>query len=133
MNVYEEFIEGMKQNNLNKEAIIDVLNRYVNGHDFLQRLEDFKNKEGERREYRGVIYSDEYEQDDDEYFGRHHVLFYSGNGDEDYDIVNDEELYPYISAACEFYIRKHAEKEKIIKELLLKIKETYSHSQSPSE
>ena len=34
MNVYEEFIEVMKQNNLNKEAVIDVLNRYVNGHDF---------------------------------------------------------------------------------------------------
>lgn len=30
MNVYEEFIEIMKQNNLNKEAVIDVLNIYVN-------------------------------------------------------------------------------------------------------
>ena len=29
MNVYYEFIDMMKQNNLNKEAVIDVLNIYV--------------------------------------------------------------------------------------------------------
>ncbi|XBO85781.1 hypothetical protein AAGG52_19035 [Bacillus licheniformis] len=45
MNVYEEFIEMMKQNNLTKEAVIDVLNLYVNGRNFLQHLEEFKNKE----------------------------------------------------------------------------------------
>ncbi|MCY8141801.1 ribonuclease toxin immunity protein CdiI [Bacillus haynesii] len=125
MNVYEEFIEMMKQNNLTKEAVIDVLNLYVNGHKFLQHLEEFKNKEGERREYNGIIYSDEYEQDEEEYFGQNKVLFYSGDGDDDYDIVSYDELYQYISAACNFYIERNPEKTELIEELLMKIKEKY--------
>ncbi len=44
MNVYEEFIEMMKQNNLTKEAVIDVLNLYVNGRNFLQHLKNLKIK-----------------------------------------------------------------------------------------
>ncbi|MFI8707934.1 ribonuclease toxin immunity protein CdiI [Bacillus sp. NPDC077411] len=126
MNVYEEFIEIMKQRNLNKEAVIDVLNIYVNGRNFLQHLEGFKSKEGERWEYNGVIYSGEYEQDDEEYFGQNKVLFYSGDGDDDYDIVNYNQLYQYLSATCEFYIGKNPEKKEIIEDLLMKIKEKYN-------
>ncbi|BCE08097.1 ribonuclease toxin immunity protein CdiI [Bacillus paralicheniformis] len=125
MNVYEEFIEMMKQNNLTKEAVIDVLNLYVNGRNFLQHLEEFKNKEGERREYNGIIYSDEYEQDEEEYFGQNKVLFYSGDGDDDYDTVSYDELYQYISTACNFYIERNPEKKELIEELLMKIKEKY--------
>lgn len=125
MNGYEELIEIMKQNALNKAAVIDVLNIYVNGRNFQQHLEDFKNKEGERREYNGVIYSDEYEQDDEEYFGQNKVLFYSGDGEDDHDIVNYEELYKYLSTACEFYIGKNPEKKEVIEKLLLKVKDEF--------
>lgn len=125
MNGYEELIEIMKQNALNKAAVIDVLNIYVNGRSFQQHLEDFKNKEGERREYNGVIYSDEYEQDDEEYFGQNKVLFYSGDGEDDHDIVNYEELYKYLSTACEFYIGKNPEKKEVIEKLLLKVKDEF--------
>lgn len=125
MNGYEELIEIMKQNALNKAAVIDVLNIYVNGRNFQQHLEDFKNKEGERREYNGVIYSDEYEQDDEEYFGQNKVLFYSGDGEDDHDIVNYEELYKYLSTACEFYIGKNPEKKEVIEKLLLKVKDKF--------
>lgn len=125
MNGYEEFIEVMKQNALNKAAVIDVLNIYVNGHNFQQHLEDFKNKEGERQEYNGVIYSDEYEQDDEEYFGQNKVLFYSGDGEDDHDIVNYEELYKYLSTACEFYIGKNPDKKEVIEKLLLKVKDKF--------
>ncbi len=126
MNVYEEFIEVMKQNALNKEAVIDVLNIYVNGRNFLSHLEDFKNKEGERREYNGIIYSDEYEKDDEEYFGQNKVLFYSGDGEDDYDIVNYAELYEYLKAACEFYIGKNPERKGVIEKFLLEIKGEYN-------
>ena len=126
MNVYDEFIDKMEQNNLDKGAVIDVLNIYVNGGIFLQRLEEFISKEGERREYNGVIYSDEYEQDDDGYFGEDKVLFYSGDGDEDYDIVNYDQLYKYLSVACEFYIEKNPEEKESIEESLVKIKEKYN-------
>ncbi|EPY2284224.1 ribonuclease toxin immunity protein CdiI [Clostridium sporogenes] len=126
MNVYDEFIDKMEQNNLDKGAVIDVLNIYVNGGIFLQRLEEFISKEGERREYNGVIYSDEYEQDDEGYFGEDKVLFYSGDGDEDYDIVNYDELYKYLSVACKFYIEKNPEEKESIEESLVKIKEKYN-------
>lgn len=125
MNVYDEFIDTMKQNNLNKEAVIDVLNIYVNGSKFLQYLEDFKNKYGERREYHGVIYSEEYEQDDDDYFGENRVLFYSGDDDDAYDIVNYDEMYKYLSIACEFYIEKYEDEKDIVNEQLLSIKKIY--------
>ncbi|MBL3647837.1 ribonuclease toxin immunity protein CdiI [Bacillus vallismortis] len=126
MSVYEDFIEMMKQNNLTKEAVIDVLNLYVNGRNFLHHLEEFKNKDGERREYNGVIFSDEYEQDDEEYFGQNKVLFYSGDGDDDYDIVDYDELYQYLSATCNFYLEKNPEKKEVIEELSKKIKEKYN-------
>ncbi|WP_366248128.1 ribonuclease toxin immunity protein CdiI [Terribacillus aidingensis] len=126
MNVYEEFIEKMKQNNLTKEAVIDVLNLYVNGRNFLQHLEEFKNKEGERREYNGIIYSEEYDPDEEEYFGENKVLFYSGDGEDDYDIVNYDELYHYINAACNFYIEKNPEKKEVIEDLSMKIKAKYA-------
>ncbi|MBW6411870.1 ribonuclease toxin immunity protein CdiI [Clostridium weizhouense] len=124
MNVYDEFIDTMKQNNLNKEAVIDVLNIYVNGSKFLQYLEDFKNKYGERREYHGVIYSEEYEQDDDDYFGENRVLFYSGD-DDAYDIVNYDKMYKYLSIACEFYIEKNEDEKEIIQKELSLIEESY--------
>lgn len=123
MNAYEEFIEKMKQNNLNKGAVIDVLNIYVNGRRFQKHLENFKNKECEYGEYNGVIYSEEFEPDEEEYFGKNKVLFYSGVADEDYDIVNYEELYEYLSAACEFYTEKYKDEKEIIREQLLLIKE----------
>ncbi|XBO87602.1 ribonuclease toxin immunity protein CdiI [Bacillus licheniformis] len=62
-----------------------------------------------------MIYSDEYEQDEEEYFGQNKVLFYSGDGDDDYDIVSYDELYQYISAACNFYIEKILRRKSLLK------------------
>lgn len=125
MNVYDKFIDTMKQHSLNKGAVIDVLNIYVNGGKFLQYLEDFKNKQGERREYHGVIYSEEYEKDDEDYFGENKVLFYSGDDDDAYDIVNYNEMYKYLSVACKFYIEMYKDKKNIVNEKLLLIKKIY--------
>lgn len=127
MNRYYEFIDMMKQNNLDKEAVIDVLNIYVNGNAFLERLEGFINEDGERTEYRGVIYSNEYEPDEEEYFGENKVLFYSGDDEDGCDIVNYNELYKYLCIACDFYIENHTDKEEATKGLLSRIKEKYNH------
>ncbi|MFP3847192.1 ribonuclease toxin immunity protein CdiI [Priestia filamentosa] len=72
------------------------------------------------------MYLDEYEQDDEKYFGQNKVLFYSGDGDNDYGIVNYDELYQYLRTACEFYVGKNPEKKEIVEELLMKIKEKYN-------
>jgi len=39
--------------------------------------------------------------------------------------VSYDELYQYISAACNFYIERNPEKKELIEELLMKIKEKY--------
>ena len=36
-----------------------------------------------------------------------------------------DELYQYISTACNFYIERNPEKKELIEELLMKIKEKY--------
>lgn len=125
MNKYDEFIYKMKEDNLNKGAVIDVLNTYVNGSKFLYRLEGFIREDGERTEYSGIIYSDEYEKDEEGYFGENKIMFYSGDGEGDYDIVNYEELYEYLSTACEFYLERNPKDKDIVKELLMRIKEKY--------
>ncbi|KKB71775.1 MULTISPECIES: ribonuclease toxin immunity protein CdiI [Bacillus] len=126
MSKYEEFIDKMQENNLSKGAVIDVLNIYVNGGSFLKHLEDFISKDGERHDYHGVIYSDEYEQDDEGYFGENKVLFYSGDEDDACDIVNYDELYEYLKVSCEFYSFKHPEQTNKVHHYLSKIKEKYN-------
>ncbi|WP_315081017.1 ribonuclease toxin immunity protein CdiI [uncultured Clostridium sp.] len=120
---YKEFNEKMKKNYLDKGTVIDVLNSYVNGSGFLQHLEKFKSKETERNQILGVIYSEDYEKDDDEYFGENKVLFYAG--DDCYDIIDYDELYLYLYFTCEFYIEKHENKKEIVQEKLLLIEEAY--------
>lgn len=79
----------MKKNYWDKGTVIDVLNAYVNGSDFLQQLEKIKKKKTERSTTLGVIYSEDYEKDDDGYFGENKVLFYAGYYD---DIVDYDDL-----------------------------------------
>ena len=118
-------INIMKKNNLNKYAVIDVLNIYVYGSKFIQRLDDYIKKDGERTEYYGVIFSEEYDSDDEGYFGDNRVLFYSGDDDDVFDIVDYNELYTYLSIACEFYIKRHKSEEEIVKKKLMLFKKVY--------
>lgn len=120
---YKEFNEMMNKNYLDKGTVIDVLNTYVNGSRFLEHLDKIKNKEPETNQILGIIYSEEYEKDDDEYFGENKVLFYAG--DDCYDIIDYDELYLYLYFACEFYIKKHEDEKEIVQEELLSIKEKY--------
>ncbi len=120
---YKEFNERMKKNYLDKGTVIDVLNSYVNGSGFLKHLEKFKSKETERNQILGVIYSEDYKKDDDEYFGENKVLFYAG--DDCYDIIDYDELYLYLYFTCEFYIEKHEDEKEIVQEKLLLIEEAY--------
>lgn len=123
MNVYDEFSNIMKMNKFDKLAVIDVLNICVNGNQFLRDLDCFANKDGERYEYFGIIYSEEYDKDDEEYFGEHKILFYSGDDDDACDIVTYDEMYEYLRVACEFYIEKHECDKDIVNKKLLSIKE----------
>jgi len=114
----------MKKNYLDKGTVIDVLNSYVNGCDFLKKLEKIKNKETERSQVLGVIYSEDFEHDDDGYFGENRVLFYAG--DDCYDIIDYDDLYLYLYFTCEFYIENHPEEKSIVNKIFKEIEEVYN-------
>ncbi|WP_252243963.1 MULTISPECIES: ribonuclease toxin immunity protein CdiI [unclassified Clostridium] len=116
----QEFIDMMEKNYLDKGQVINVLNIYVYGSKFLQHLDKFINKEGEREQFYGVVYSEDFEKDDDGYFGENKILFYAGDYD---DIIDYEDLYLYFT--CEFYIEKHEDEKEIVQEKLLLIEEAY--------
>ncbi|MCV9948661.1 MULTISPECIES: ribonuclease toxin immunity protein CdiI [Paenibacillus] len=107
-----------------KGSVIDVLGDFVLEHDIVKVLEGFLNEYIERRDYMGVIYSDEYDVGDEGYFGENRVLFYYGV-DDNYDIVSYKELYDYLQVACNFYIEKNSDKKDEINEYLLRIKSKY--------
>lgn len=118
----QEFIDMMEKNYLDKGQVINVLNTYVYGSKFLQHLDKFINKEGEREQFYGVVYSEDFEKDDDGYFGENKILFYAGDYD---DIIDYEDLYLYLYFTCEFYIEKHEDEKEIVQEKLLLIEEAY--------
>lgn len=128
MHKYKEFSEMMKKNYLDKSTVIDVLNVYVNGNDFLGCLEKIKNKKTERSQILGIIYSQDYEEDDEGYFGRNKVLFYVG--DDCYDIIDYDDLYLYLYFTCEFYIEKHQNEKEQVKDKLSLIAKSYHINKS---
>lgn len=113
-----------EEKGLEKGSVIDVLGDFVLEHDIVKVLEGFLNEYIERRDYMGVIYSDEYDVGDEGYFGENRVLFYYGV-DDNYDIVSYKELYDYLQVACNFYIEKNADKKDEINEYLIRIKSKY--------
>ncbi|ANY66263.1 hypothetical protein BBD42_07120 [Paenibacillus sp. BIHB 4019] len=126
--VYDDknkFILRYEENGLEKGSVIDVLGDFVLEYDFVKVLDGFLNEYVDRRDYMGVIYSDEYNVGDEGYFGENSVLFYYG-ADDNYDIVSYKELYDYLQVACSFYIEKNADQKDLISESLLKIKDKYS-------
>ena len=124
--LFQEYIDEMKKyEGLNKGCIIDVLNYYVNGSKFLEHLDDFLNMRGSNQQYSGVIFSNEIDKDDDEYFGENKVMFFYDEGDDDYDISDYEECYKYLEATAKFYIKHHENEKEIVINLLKRIKERY--------
>lgn len=111
----QEFIDMMRKNYLDKGQVINVLSTYVYGNKFLQHLDKFISKEGERGQFYGVVYSEDFEKDDDGYFGENKVLFYAGDYD---DIIDYDDLYLYLYFACESYIGRHEYEKEIVQEKL---------------
>lgn len=121
-----KLIRMYEEKGLNKGAVIDVLGDFVMEYDFVRVLEGFLKEYVERRNYSGVVYSDEFDKDDEEYFGENKVLFYYGVDEEVEDIVTHEELCEYLQTACEFYIERHPEHTEGVGKLLFEIKDKYN-------
>lgn len=119
-------IKMYEKKGLHKGSVIDVLGDFVIEDDFAKVLDGFLNEYVERRSYSGVVYSDEFDEEDEEYFGENKILFYYGIGEEAEDIVTYEELCEYLKTACEFYIEKYPEQASQVEKLFLRIKDKYN-------
>lgn len=120
-----KLIETYEDKGLNKGTVIDVLAGFVINNDFVRILESFLKEDVERANYSGVVYSDEFDIDD-EYFGENKVLFYYGVGEIREDIVTHKELCEYLEEASEFYISNHPEKTNEVDFFISEIKEKYN-------
>ena len=111
-----------------KAALVDLINIYMSDGKFKKMLEWFKDKTFSNQEFYGVMYSDEYEKDEEGYFGEDKILIYIGNDDwDDTDqIVSYDELYNYLKVACEYYVENITEDKEEVENLLSGIKVTYN-------
>lgn len=122
---YQLLIVRFKKNGLSKSFVITVLAKFALYYDFIKILDGFFNENVLRRDTIGVVYSDEFDKNDDGYFGENKVLFYYGVDENWYDIINFGELYNYLRVVCDFYVEKHNDKTKEVLEYLEKIKVKY--------
>ena len=124
----DEFIEFYWKKKCDKGAVLDTFNMYVNGRRFLKHLDDMKNKLSDYNQSYGMIFSEDYDDPNDEfYFGENVICFYSGPDYDDVeDIIGYEEFYKYLVPACEFYVeRRHPEHKEIVEQKLKEIREVY--------
>mgnify|MGYP000983710413 CR=1 FL=1 len=115
-----------------KGVVIDVLSDFVLSYNFIDILKRFLCENVIRRDTLGIIYSGEYEIDEEGYFGENKVLFYFHYGLDETkeDIVTYEELCDYLEVACEFFINKHADKKAEVIKLLELLREKYKLNDS---
>jgi hypothetical protein len=123
----KKLIQMYKEKGLNKSVVIDVLCDYVLDYNFVKILDSFLKEAVPRGQYNGVIHSDAYDPDEEEYFGENSVLFYYCIAEDDFEaIVTHEELCSYLEVASEFYIAKHPKQTNEVKHYLPQIKEKYN-------
>ena len=107
---------------------MDLIENYMSRGTFKEMLEWFKDKTFANEEFYGVLYSEEYDKDEEGYFGEDKILIYVGNYDLDNtdQIVSYDELYNYLKVACEYYIENIPEDKEEVEALLAGIKDTYN-------
>ena len=111
-----------------KYSLVSLIDEYMSWGRFTEMLEWFSKKSFKNHEFYGILYSDAYEKDDEEYFGDNNILVYYGNDDwkNTDNIVSYSELYDYLKVACEYYIENIPEDKEEVEALLAGIKVTYN-------
>ena len=123
-----DVIKRFEPEKFDKYSLVSLIDEYMSWGRFTEMLEWFSKKSFKNHEFYGILYSDAYEKDDEEYFGDNNILVYYGNDDwENTDnIVSYSELYDYLKVACEYYIENIPEDKEEVEALLAGIKVTYN-------
>ena len=123
-----DVIKRFEPEKFDKYSLVSLIDEYMSWGRFTEMLEWFSKKSFKNHEFYGILYSDAYEKDDEEYFGDNNILVYYGNDDwENTDnIVSYSELYDYLKVACEYYIENIPEDKEEVGNLLAGIKDIYN-------
>lgn len=125
-------LDGVKSSLIKAKLVrgqaMDLISNYMSRGTFKEMLEWFKDKTFANEEFYGVLYSEDYDKDEEGYFGEDKILIYVGNDDWDNtdQIVSYDELYNYLKVACEYYIENIPEDKEEVENLLAGIKDTYN-------
>ena len=127
-NILRGVTKRFEPEKFDKYSLVSLIDEYMSWGRFTEMLEWFSKKSFKNHEFYGILYSDAYEKDDEEYFGDNNILVYYGNDDwENTDnIVSYSELYDYLKVACEYYIENIPEDKEEVENLLAGIKVTYN-------
>ena len=127
-NILRGVTKRFEPEKFDKYSLVSLIDEYMSWGRFTEMLEWFSKKSFKNHEFYGILYSDAYEKDDEEYFGDNNILVYYGNDDwENTDnIVSYSELYDYLKVACEYYIENIPEDKEEVEALLAGIKVTYN-------
>ena len=127
-NILRGVTKRFEPEKFDKYSLVSLIDEYMSWGRFTEMLEWFSKKSFKNHEFYGILYSDAYEKDDEEYFGDNNILVYYGNDDwkNTDNIVSYSELYDYLKVACEYYIENIPEDKEEVENLLAGIKVTYS-------
>mgnify|MGYP004550874305 FL=1 len=127
-NILRGVTKRFEPEKFDKYSLVSLIDEYMSWGRFTEMLEWFSKKSFKNHEFYGILYSDAYEKDDEEYFGDNNILVYYGNDDwkNTDNIVSYSELYDYLKVACEYYIENIPEDKEEVEALLAGIKVTYN-------
>ena len=127
-NILRGVTKRFEPEKFDKYSLVSLIDEYMSWGRFTEMLEWFSKKSFKNHEFYGILYSDAYEKDDEEYFGDNNILVYYGNDDwkNTDNIVSYSELYDYLKVACEYYIENIPEDKEEVENLLAGIKDTYN-------
>jgi len=109
----------------NDDILISYLATQISGVYFIEFLQNIYDETEEGNEFEGYMISNNYYEDDEEYFGKNKIKFYSYVGELKEDILTYKEFYEYLQIASDFYIELHPEQKEEVIALLEKIKAKY--------
>ena len=123
--IRNKFKNICKNHNLHKNLATSNLAIAITSILFIDSLNDFYNEEDDYGGLEGYIFSNNLDEDDEEYDGKNTITFYNYVSEKEEQVLTYKEFYEYLKIACNFYIELYPEQKQEVLDILEKIKEKY--------